>query len=366
MAQSSDTIRVPRRRLVRGILRLIGRFLVWLLANIKLTGRENFPKQGPLIIIANHVDSADGLLLGLYLPYLAEAMVAADLSFGWFIENILKAYGTIPVYRGKADGTATRQALSVLEQGGCVILFPEGGVWRPAGKPLHTGAAWLSQKAQAPVLPVGLVNTRGAFKQALKFERPDIEIRFGTPIAPPAQAVDGKPDKAQLQTLVDDMMAEVANLVPPESMQQILSPDEYQFDLKIALTTATGQALDLPKELPEPQAKLLGELYYDMNLLDTFKDNVRLPVDARPLLEPNQTYAASDVARAIQAMLTYVDSDNPHFFSYRYGQKDGQIIRDGFEYLRDIAQQAAPQQHQVMFIPKVKRLKLPESVTNQS
>jgi 1-acyl-sn-glycerol-3-phosphate acyltransferase len=357
LAQPSETIRVPRRRFVRGILRLIGRFVVWLLANIKLTGHKNFPKQGPLIIIANHVDNADGLLLGLHVPYLAEAMVAADLSFGWFIERILKSYGAIPVYRGKADGTATRQALSVLEQGGVVLLFPEGGIWRPAGKPLHTGAAWLSQKAQAPVLPVGLVNTRGAFKRALKFERPEVEIRVGTPLPPPSPAVDGKPDKAQLQMLVEGMMAEVAKLVPPDSMQQVLSPDEYQFDLKIALTTADGQPLALPKELPEAQAKLLGELYYDMNLLDTFKENVRLPVDARPLLEPNQPYAAAAVAQAIQAMLHYVDTENVYFFSYRYGQKDGDTIRAGFEFLQEMAQQAADKKYQLMLHPKVKRLK---------
>lgn len=361
MAQTHDTIRVPRRRFVRAIFRLIGRLLVRLLAKITLTGYKNFPKKGPLIIIANHVDNADGLLLGLHLPYLAEAMVAADLSFGWFIENILKAYGTIPVYRGRADGTATRQALSVLEQGGFVILFPEGGIWRPAGKPLHTGAAWLSQKAQAPVLPVGLVNTRGAFKKALKFERPTVEIRVGTPIPPPRQAADGKPDKAELQTLVDAMMAKVAKLVPPESMQQILSPDEYQFDLKMTLTAPDGQPVTPPIELPENQARLLGELYYDMNLLDTFKENVHLPVDVRPLLEPNQPYDGALVAGAIEAMLAYVDAENPHFFSYRYGQKDGQTIREGFETVRNMAKQASYKNYRLTLSPKVKRLKLPEA-----
>src|SRR5688572_10816627 len=133
MPDSTPTaIRVPRRRLIRAILRLLGRIVAFFLARVRVVGRENLPTQRPLIVIANHIDDMDGFVLALFLPFLAEIMVAADMPVPWVARVIFDIYGYIPVMRGTGSGDSTKLALSVLEQNGIVILFPEGGIWRSA------------------------------------------------------------------------------------------------------------------------------------------------------------------------------------------------------------------------------------------
>lgn len=353
MAEASAKIRYPRRHLIRGILRVIGRMLVRLLARFSLTGQEKFPAKGPLIIIANHVDNSDGLLLLLFAPYLAEVMVAADLPFPWYVRVLLALYGHIPVMRGAADGVATRRALSVLEQGGVVILFPEGGTWRAAGKPIHTGAAWMSQKTQTPVLPVGLMGTRKALVNAFRLKRPRVGLVVGDVLPPVAPSPEGVYDKALLQRSVDAMMQQVEALIPPEDRQQVIPFDKLRFDFQVVLSDGAGRPAVLTQALSPEQAEMLGKVYYDIDLMKTLRDSMKLPV--QPLLEPGKAQDAAAVARALRVMFAYLDNDYPYFFSYRFGKEPGAVIRGGFEQIYHLVQSDGVRQ--VTLTPRASPLK---------
>ncbi|MGB1288298.1 MAG: lysophospholipid acyltransferase family protein [Aggregatilineales bacterium] len=343
MPETEPTMRYPRRRLLRTVIRFIGKILIFMLCRVTITGRENLPKNGRgVILIGNHVDATDGILLALFTPYRAEAMVAADIPFPAFIQVVLNLYGYIKVYRGAQGGNATKEALSVLNQGGAVILFPEGGVWRAPGKSYHTGAAWLSQKAQAQIVPIGLGGTRGAFAAAFKLKRPHLQMHIGEPLPPVPETA--RYDKAYLQQHVDAMMERVLMLAPDNNVQKTVDTDALQFDFKIQIIPENNSSAEKVKmpELSADQSLALGLLYYDMTLLNTFRDNLQLPVEA--ILDTKTPHSGQDIADAISAMLAHIDEDNPEFFKYRFGYKQAQEIRAGFEQMQQIATQAAGQQ----------------------
>jgi len=327
-------LRVPRRRLVRAILRFLGRLITLFMTRVRVEGWENIPTQRPLIVIANHIDDIDGFILALYLPFLAEIMVAADMPVPRIARVLFDLYGYIPVMRGTGSGESTKLALSVLEQNGVVILFPEGGIWRSATKPVHTGVAWLSQKSQAAVLPIGIMGTRKGLPRMMKFKRPEIELRIGKVIAPPYSA-DAPYNKAGLQAAANAMMGAVEALIPQQERQQLIAFDSMDLGFTTQLLDAQNRPLPTPSTLNPEQERALGKLYYDLSILETLWKGNKIPIQA--IVQPNTPQPASAVADAIDRLFAYLQDEYAAFFSYRFGNADDVAIQAGF---RAIQQQA--------------------------
>lgn len=332
-----NTIRVPRRRLIRAVLRFLGWIVTFFLARIRVVGKENIPTQRPLIVIANHIDDMDGFALALYLPFLAEIMVAADMPVPWIARVLFDLYGYIPVMRGTASGDSTKLALSVLEQKGIVILFPEGGIWRSANKPVHTGVAWLSQKSQAAVLPVGIMGTRKSLPRMMKLKRPEIELRIGKPVPPP-YAADMPYNKAALQTAANGMMAAVESLIPHQERQQVIVFDTLALDFKTQVQNTRNEPVTTEPTLSAEQARALGKLYYDLSILETLWKGNKIPIQA--LVQPNTPQSASAVADAVDCLFAYLHEEYEAFFSYRFGKADDEAIKAGFRVIQQQARTA--------------------------
>ena len=332
---SPASIRAPRRRLIRLVLRLLGRLVGLFAARMRIVGREKSPRQGPLIVIANHVDEIDGFILSLYLPFVGETMVAADLPMPWLARVIFTLYGFIPVMRGMSGGDSTKLALSVLEQKGVVILFPEGGIWRTANKPVHTGVAWLSQKSQAAVLPIGLMGTRKALPNMLRLKRPKIEMHIGALIPPPL-APDAPYNKAALQAAANAMMAAAEALIPQQEHQQVIAFDTMTLDFRTQVQDAQGRILTPESTLTSVQAQALGKLYYDLSILETLWKGNKIPIQV--LLQPHTPQPAAAVAEAIDRVFAYLETEYESFFSYRFGKADDEAMRQGFRVIQQQAQ----------------------------
>ena len=124
-------------------------------------GQENVPESGGLILAANHLSYADPLAVAHYLyehhrwpVYLAKSSLFDKPVLG----AALHGCGQIPVYRDRADAAlALRDAEKGIQQGACVIFYPEGTatrdpeLWPMVGK---TGAARLALSTGAPVIPL--------------------------------------------------------------------------------------------------------------------------------------------------------------------------------------------------------------------
>lgn len=151
------------------------------LRGLEVSGLENVPEAGPVIIAANHVSLLDPPLVGVAVyPRRAPFFVAKRELFrpapvGAFIRGL----GAIPVDRKAADTGAVRKALEVLEAAGCLVLFPEGTRARPGRppRPPKAGVAYLARQTGAAVVPARVRGTDALLR------RSPLSIRFGPPLA---------------------------------------------------------------------------------------------------------------------------------------------------------------------------------------
>ncbi|GAB3993486.1 lysophospholipid acyltransferase family protein [Nocardioides marmoraquaticus] len=144
---------------------------------------ERVPRTGPLVLAANHVGWLDGPLLAICAPRPVHAWTKVEM-FAGRLGGFLLAAGQIPLDRDRVDTRSVRTALTCLEQGGVVGVFPEG--LRGAGDMASSraGAAYLALVSGAPVVPVAFLGTRepGGGADALPPRGARIAMTYGAPL----------------------------------------------------------------------------------------------------------------------------------------------------------------------------------------
>ncbi len=156
----------------------------------KVKGRTNLPPEGGVIVIANHQSYWDPLVLGAALPRRVFFMAKEELFRIPVFGTVLRLVGAFPVKRESFDRKAFKMALDYLMRGRVVGIFPEGrrshtGQFLPP----QPGAVFLALKAGAPLVPVGLVGTRGVFGR--------VTVRVGNPFF--LYSETGKPSRAEIE-----------------------------------------------------------------------------------------------------------------------------------------------------------------------
>jgi 1-acyl-sn-glycerol-3-phosphate acyltransferase len=136
---------------------------VWrILFRLSFKGTENIPQDGGLIIAANHQTYIDPFWLSIPFKKRPLRFLAWDAAFKWpVVGKFIQLFGAWPIQLEGSDPGAIRRTLQWLEQGGAVVIFPEGGR-APADGSLQrfkAGAVRLALEAGVPVLPVTI---RGA------------------------------------------------------------------------------------------------------------------------------------------------------------------------------------------------------------
>lgn len=205
---------------VNGVLlyftgRLVAGILLSLLTRCRVRGQDNVPKQGPLLVIANHLNLADPPVLGISLGRRAVFMAKDELFRSRIVAYLMRNFGVFPVAKGRLDREALGKAMQVLSDGQALVIFPEG--MRSKSRRLKVafhGAALLALRSGAPVVPVGISGTEKITGLACLWRRPEITVNIGPPFTLPP--VNGKLTKSGLLGLTDVMMVCIAELLPPE------------------------------------------------------------------------------------------------------------------------------------------------------
>ena len=198
---------------VRPASNFLQRRMLGLFADYKVTGVENVPPMGPLIVVANHQSYADPPLLGASIPRRLWFLAKQEIFQGPVADWFLKSYGAFPLNREDRDIRAYRWVLNKLQHDGVVAIFPEGTRSRGAMKKATSGVVQLALKTQAPLLPVGITGTEH-MGHWLRVLHPTgrIRVNIGTIFSLPS--VEGKPNKEVIESLVDTVMQRVAALLP--------------------------------------------------------------------------------------------------------------------------------------------------------
>jgi 1-acyl-sn-glycerol-3-phosphate acyltransferase len=166
-----------RYRLFRQVVIALG----WLLLGFTVHGAEKVPKEGPLIVAANHRCYADPVFVSMAVPRRLQWMGKKEL-FIFPFERIFFFLGVFPVDREKGGYAALRGALNLLTAGWALGIFPEG-TRRHGGYDLnHTprrGVGMLATRGGAPVLPV-FVGTIPSLLRRLRGGK--LHVYIGEPI----------------------------------------------------------------------------------------------------------------------------------------------------------------------------------------
>ncbi len=221
--------RYPRRRVVRFLLRRLIDAAFAVLSDLHIVGAENLPKTGPLIVVANHFHFADGVAIIRATPWPLEYLAASQPQDApWTLKWVPQTWGTYYVRRGSASRSAIRAALSVLAQDGVVGMFPEGGSWAPVLRPARPGTAYLAARTGAPLLPVGLDGLVDLFPTLRRGQRATVTVRIGEVFGPFQMEGRGPARREHLDSIGDEIMQHIAELLPHERQGVYSSDPEVQ------------------------------------------------------------------------------------------------------------------------------------------
>lgn len=145
------------------------------LYRIKVIGKENIPKTGPVIICSNHISNLDPPVIGITSPREIHFMAKEELFERPMLNKLLTAINAFPVKRGIGDRNALRKGLHVLQDGKTLGLFPEGTRSKTGelGKPL-AGVGFFALRSDAVVIPCAI---KGSYKP---FQR--LTVIYGEPM----------------------------------------------------------------------------------------------------------------------------------------------------------------------------------------
>ena len=190
---------------------------------IKVEGAiDDIPKDGPLIIAANHASNFDAIVLGSWLiPRLGRRIhwLGKKELFDWPIVGWAAANGGVhPVDRGTADVEAFRLAKRILDEGQILFVFPEG-TRSPDGalQEARDGVAVLALRTGAPILPVGIGGSNGVWPRGQKLPHPGghVTVRVGRPFRLADELPPGIDRKAAKALATDLIMRRIAEQLPP-------------------------------------------------------------------------------------------------------------------------------------------------------
>src|SRR5204863_8615259 len=145
---------------------------------------HNVPELGPVILAPNHFSNFDHFIAGVYLRRRIRFMAKSQL-FGHsrILTYIFRVGGVFPVRRGHHDEEAFITAHAILQNGGCILIYAEGGRSRTGrlGEP-RPGVGRLALESGLPVVPVAIHGSVGIRKwRKLRF--PKVTVQYGEPIS---------------------------------------------------------------------------------------------------------------------------------------------------------------------------------------
>jgi 1-acyl-sn-glycerol-3-phosphate acyltransferase len=204
-------------------LTLGGRIFVRAMSRTRVEGAiDEMPRDGPLILAANHASNFDAVVLGSWLiPKLGRRIhwLGKKELFAWPIVGWLAATnGVHPVDRGAADVEAYRLAKRILDEGHVLFVFPEGTRSRDGAlQEAQDGVAVLALRTGAPIIPIGIAGSHRVWPRGQKIPHPGghVTVRVGRPFRLAEElpaGVDRRTAKGLATTLI---MERIAALLPP-------------------------------------------------------------------------------------------------------------------------------------------------------
>lgn len=174
----------------------IGQFLFGFFYRWVIRGVENFPAEGGVIVVSNHANFLDPVIVGCSFQRKIHFMAKQELFRIPLFGSFIKALGAYPVRRGVADKAAFDASFRLLQTGQAVGLFPEGTRFKDGRiHPLRHGAAVLALRGDYPLVPMVIRNS----EQIKLFRFPKVRVYIGEPFWLPREDSTAHSEKEKVQ-----------------------------------------------------------------------------------------------------------------------------------------------------------------------
>ena len=189
------------------IFKMLCRIWFGTILGTRVIGVENIPKDGAVILAANHVSNWDPPFLGTFMRREVCFMGKEELFKNPIMAAICRGLHVFPVKRGAADKTAIKTAVKILKDGKCFGIFPEGTRSKTGklGK-AEPGVSLIAAMTKAPIIPAALIITEKIFSKEKFFPR--LAVVYGTPL----KLTGSTKDKEALAEFAQSIMKEIARL----------------------------------------------------------------------------------------------------------------------------------------------------------
>lgn len=173
-------------------------------------GRRNVPARGPAILAPNHFSNMDHFFCGVYLRRQIRFMSKSQF-FGNnpVLSYLFRVSGHFPVRRGHADEEAFTTAHAILQRGGVVGIYAEGGRSRTGqlGEP-RPGVGRLALESGVPVVPVA-IHGSARVRDWRRGRLPQITVQYGEPITLPRRS---HPDREEQLAAAQQIFARIKDM----------------------------------------------------------------------------------------------------------------------------------------------------------
>jgi len=169
-------------RLLYGTGRQLARhFSRWLL-RIEVTGSEQVPRTGGVIIASNHISVFDPPVLGSWIERPVYFFAKDTLFEIPILGPIITRTNAIPVRRGTIDREALERAVEIVLRGDALVVFPEGTRSRTDDfLTPKAGVGMIAHRAACPIVPACIQGLNRVKRCLVWKERP--VIKFGDPFS---------------------------------------------------------------------------------------------------------------------------------------------------------------------------------------
>ncbi|MEG2788627.1 MAG: lysophospholipid acyltransferase family protein [Romboutsia sp.] len=149
---------------VTGVLRVFSSIFF----KFEIVGMDNIPKEGSIILAANHRSNLDPVFLAasMHKNRPIRAVAKKELFNIKLLGYILNKLNVIPVDRENPTASTVKNILKVLRSGGCLGMFPEGTRNKGTGfLEAKAGLGMFAIKGKSLVVPISIISSYKIFNK---------------------------------------------------------------------------------------------------------------------------------------------------------------------------------------------------------
>ena len=188
------------------LVRVVVSLYAWIVFRTRGIATDRVPAAGPVILAPNHFSFMDHFFVAALVRRRVRFMGKSQL-FTPPLQWIYTHGGVFPVRRGHNDEEAFTTAESVLERGGPVVMYCEGGRSRTGriSDTARRGIGRLVLESGAPVVPVAIYGSQRV-RNWKRLQFPKVTVQFGELMTFP---VEEHPSRERQHEISEEVFARV-------------------------------------------------------------------------------------------------------------------------------------------------------------